>query len=366
MESNKLNYKFYTIQNDFEESNPLNHQTNNIQFNDNFNSNTIRGTYSNPNPNVYQKNNPFYGMYNKENIENFYSPNTKSNNDLPTNSSTLNERLLSNSIELEYIIFLQIILVIISEIFIGTIGIGWLMSYLIWLNKSNLIGILIYGFFINLMVGMMLGKININDNSNISNQNMSNQNISNQNIFNKITTNRFCLIWVILELSLDKKIAILLYIIGLSCLTSPILYLLNQIDWIICLSLITNLFVGLIYLIKRLGEIKQSDTKELYQNEIPLDMIKSICTITILTGLIELIFNTSLSESSVKTFLLIILTNLILFYIYWCQIKINILNSEEFYYYYANTNIFNCVMSQQIKLTKYVIEFVKKQFAQNN
>ena len=67
MESNKLNYKFYTIQNDFEESNPLNHQTNNIQFNDNFNSNTIRGTYSNPNPNpnVYQKNNPFYGIYNK-------------------------------------------------------------------------------------------------------------------------------------------------------------------------------------------------------------------------------------------------------------------------------------------------------------
>jgi hypothetical protein len=386
MESNTLNYKFYIIQDNDEYSNQLNYQIN-YQTNKIIpNKNIIHGTYFQPNSNPYtslnfnqpqnlnlnqnlnqnynQNKNIFFGSYSNDGKEPFYSGNemneiNEMNKINLSNSSDLNQRLLSNSIELEYIIFLQIILVIVSEIYIGTIGIGWLLSYIIWLNKTSLIGILIYGFMINLMVGIMLSKIDL-----IVNTNM--QNIQNQNIFNKIISNRINLIWIITEFPLDKKIIILLFIVGISCFVSPILYILNQISWTISLSLLSNLLFGIIYLIKRLGEIKQNDNKELYQNTIPLDMIKINLTNTIFTGIIELIYNTSSSESigPIKTFILIIFINLILFYIYWYQIKTIILDTEESYYY-SNINIFNAGLVSPIKITKYISDFLSKQFVQN-
>jgi F0F1-type ATP synthase assembly protein I len=393
MESNTLNYKFYIIKDNDEYSNQLNYQIN-YQTNKIIpNQNTIHGTYFQPNSNPYANSNPytslnfnqpqnlnlnqnlnqnynqnkniFFGSYSNDGKESFYSGNEMNEINL-SNSSDLNQRLLSNSIELEYIIFLQIILVIVSEIYIGTIGIGWLLSYIIWLNKTSLIGILIYGFVINLMVGIMLSKIDLIVNTNIENtQNI--QNMQNQNIFNKIISNRINLIWIITEFPLEKKIIILLFIVGISCFVSPILYILNQISWTISLSLLSNLLVGIIYLIKRLGEIKQNDSKELYQNIIPLDMIKINLTNTIFTGIIELIFNSSSSESigPIKTFILIIFINLILFYIYWYQIKTIILDTEESYYYYANINIFNAVLVSPIKITKYISEFLSKWLIKN-
>lgn len=377
MESNRLNYKFCIIQNDFDSSNPLNNQLNDQHNKINKNQNITHTTYvqtnfdiytnpylhsnlySNPNPNpnpnsnLNSNSNSICNKYPNSKIKQFYFED-KINSSLPIDLSDVNERLLPNSIELEYIIFLQIILMIVFEMFVGIIGIGWLVSYIIRLNPSSIIGILICGFLIILITGIMLIKININNDSDISNLN-----ISYKNIFNKIISNKFNLIWIALELSFEKKILILLFVFGLSFLISPILYVLNQISWTIPLSSITNLFVGIIYMIKRLSEVKQTDAKELYQYEIPLGMIKNISTNTIFTGFIELIFNTSSSDSTIKTFLLIILTNLILFYVYWYQIKINIMESNELYQS-ANIDIFNCVMTQPIKFTKFINELMKK------
>jgi hypothetical protein len=146
------------------------------------------------------------------------------------------------------------------------------------------------------------------------------------------------------------------------------------------MSLIINLFVGGIYQIQKLGQITitnantnantTTDTiintdkkKEIYQNQILLEMIKIISINTILTGLVELIFNSS--KSSVKTFFLIILLNFILFYIYSCLIKINISDSEKLYYD-EKIEIFNCVMTQPIKLSKSLSHFLMKLSNANN
>ena len=360
MESNRLNYIYNKIGYDEEYSNPLNNHTKNINSNpysypnSNINSNPYSNPYSYPYSNTNSNSIIFHGTYFQAKTNDFFLGSKETVSYLPMDSSNFNERLIVSSIDLEYIIYLKIILVLVTGIFIGVIGLGWLMSFIIWLNQLSLIVILIYGFVINLMIGFMLSKIdllvNINNQTNIQTEILSN----GDNLYSLVS-----------KLAIEKKMIILLFIIGLGCTISPILYLLNKISWIIPLSMETNLIVGIIYLIKRLGEIKQTDAKELYQNKIPFEMIKTIIANTIFSGLIELVFNTSMSESSVKTFILIILTNFILFYIYWYQIKITILDSEELYYY-GDINLFTNLLVQPIKMSKIVKNFFIELFTQNH
>jgi len=75
----------------------------------------------------------------------------------------------------------------------------------------------------------------------------------------------------------------------------------------------------------------------------------------------ELIFDTRLPKSNMKTFVLIILTNLILFYTYWYKMMSNILDSEESYYY-GKIDVFNCVLSQPIKIYQYIRKTINKHF----
>ena len=315
-------------------------------------SNTIYGSYGIQNNTSY-----FYSdinpLSNCRTIHGNYLANTEAN--LPMLSANLNERLIEESIDLNYLLFLQIILVIVSEMYIGIIGFSWLMSLIILMDKSSIIAILVYGFIINLMVSIMLTNINLSNQSNqqtyqsINQSNQSNQ--TNQTkLFDEITFDRKNLIWIILKLQSEKKLLILLFIIGLGCLFGPILYLLVKISWLIPLYQVINLFIGMIYLVEKINNVKTTDQKELYQTTIPFDMVKIISANTILIGLIELIYN-----ESIRVVLLITLTNFILFYIYWCQIKTIIQISEE-YYYYGNIDIFHCIFDKVITLCKAIKE----------
>ena len=383
MNPNMSNYKFYLIQDDFESSNPINNksikqkeqeqeqqQYQNIKINfgiqqdkidkynyyanyenyENYYMNTNTDTNTNTNTNT--NNNTIIGNYNENHRYNY----TNSLNQ----PDTLKEKLIGDSMDLVYVTYLRGIIIITTGMFFGVVSVCWLISFIMWINKSSSIGFFIYGLVIIFMVGIMLTKVelelNIHQNIHQNNhQNNYKKNINQINLDN-----------IYKELPIEKKIIFVLISIGLSCLISPIVYLLNNISYSIPLSMLSNLVVGGLYIIKKLGEIKHSDSKKLYKEQIPLDMIKIITISTLVTGLFELILNIGLSDfSMVKIFILTIITNLILFYIYWCQIKLNIYDSEESY---SNNNIdlFNCVLNQPIKITKYIKKIITEHFVHSH
>ena len=249
---------------------------------------------------------------------------------LNNNNNDLEKNLIIKPIDIKFIQYLKSSFDVNTILFISILFFMFTISLceqlkMSWSNTTNIkSGYLeismfsICGFIINLMVGIICYRIPLSTGLSDSDANCNLSTI-NVNI-----------------IPIEKKMLLVLVSIGISCELSWLSFFLNSWTNLIIISLIVS--VGLFgYLLHiKLTEFEQSiqqnnqvtniDINLFYQDEIPIMLKKSLIQIICCTTLIYLFV-----DFKFLGFVLIVLTNLLIGYVYYWQIKKIIKECEEFF-----------------------------------
>ena len=214
------------------------------------------------------------------------------------NYDMLNEPLLDRNIDIQFIYYLNCLLVCTTLLFIFILFLSFLLSLLIELNHQFVYYFLIYGIFIIIVDCFAIGNYN--------------------KTHEQLKLSKY-------ELTFENKLTSLLFIFGISFFISTIFYLFNFVSWFIAISLLINVSLSLIYIYNIFSTTTNID----YVSEkikIKTNIFKINLITTLFVSISQLIINKNFTET-----ILIILLNALLSYIYVNQITFVLNNSEDFY-----------------------------------